>query len=1029
MLTVITSKLNLSRDEFAVILISLFAVAVNLSLPENLSSTRAYLNDALWTIISLVTAIKCRMTALIYKGYQRKVWNTVALGCLFWFLGMLVWNYYEIIVGVSAPLPSFADLGYMLLAPSITLALIYLASKSLTVSAVLYQVFRIGVIFSALLVIHFLFFGTVIKGWAVSNIYLIAALSYPLLFFTALIHALTSPWYRYSVQIQNIVRFMFAGLLIHGLANAEYAYYLLEFGFYTSPYVDIAWTLGFVPFYLAAAYAERNKNQHTREKRKYFIWFSRYLNKIFIPLILIAVAVSIYSFRNLITDDVSDGVTILFVLFVFMLVSYTWLAEKKEQDFSAQLYEKDLILESLVEAVPYGIQENDLEGTIVYSNEAHHDIMAATPNSLIGRKIWDNAADEESQEHLRQRLRDIICSEPMPSHFTEWMRRDDGQLILLKVDWNYRYGPEGNLIGIVSVITDVTLQHANEEKLKQAATVFSSTTDGVIVTDKNGDIVAVNNAFTNISGFSESDVLGKNPRIFQSDRHTQEFYQFMWKNINENGYWNGEIWDRRKDGSIYPAWMSISSVKDDNGKIINYVSVFSDISHIKQSEEHLKFLAHHDPLTGLSNRTDLDIKIEKLIKRVQRNEQGFALFFIDLDQFKHINDSLGHSVGDQILVEVAKRLTSLARYEDVVSRLGGDEFVVLTEAVQEIHESVSVAERIIHQFDSPFFIEKLQLHVTPSIGIALYPENGRDAETLLKNADAAMYRAKLDGRNNFAYYSEELTTRAAERIKYENFLHQAVKKGEFLLHFQPQINIQKNHIHSVEALLRWQHPKEGMIPPEIFIPIAEESGVICEIGDWVLKESCLFMKQLLEQGIELDHISVNVSGFQFVRGQFVKRVAEILNETGLDANRLELEITESMIMNEKTKSIEALSALGELGISLAIDDFGTGYSSLSYLKKLPVNNIKIDRSFIRDIAIDKDDEAIVKSIIALGRTLNLDIIAEGVEEPKQLSFLQQADCYLVQGYLFSYPLSEVDIIDILREPAGILQKATRVSQS
>ena len=544
----------------------------------------------------------------------------------------------------------------------------------------------------------------------------------------------------------------------------------------------------------------------------------------------------------------------------------------------------------------------------------------------------------------------------------------------------------------------------------------------VIITDKECNILVVNNSFTDITGITEEEMIGKNPDILFSDRHPEEFYSAMWDHLNKEGNWHGEIWNIKKNGDDYLTWTRITSVTDDMNNIINYVLVFSDITKIKQSEEHLKFLAHHDALTLLPNRTSLSLELEQAIHRAERQEQQFAIYFIDLDQFKHINDSLGHDIGDRILVKTSERLKQIARNEDTVSRLGGDEFVFIAETIKTIHDSSTVAERIIAIFNTSFEIEDLQLYVTPSIGIALYPDNGITPDELLKNADAAMYRAKLDGRNNFSYYSEELTIKAAERVKYENMLRHALENGELSLYYQPQIDIVQKKIQGIEVLLRWEHPTEGLISPDTFIPIAEDSGQICAIGQWVLQKSCQFMKQLISDGVELNHISVNVSGIQFLRGQFVEYVEQLLKDIGLEGRYLQLEITESIVMNDKIKSIEALNKLAKIGISLSIDDFGTGYSSLSYLKKLPINCIKIDQSFIHDIPDDKDDKAITRSIIALGNALNLDIIAEGVEQIEQLEFLRKEGCNLIQGFFISQPIKDEEMITLLKQPENFLNK-------
>lgn len=436
----------------------------------------------------------------------------------------------------------------------------------------------------------------------------------------------------------------------------------------------------------------------------------------------------------------------------------------------------------------------------------------------------------------------------------------------------------------------------------------------------------------------------------------------------------------------------------------------------------LKHLALHDTLTQLPNRASLSHELNQTIGRSKRQKEQFAVFFIDLDKFKQINDSYGHSVGDQILIETSERLKRVARSGDTVFRLGGDEFVIIVNGIESIDDSITVANRIIQIFTSTFEINDLQLHLTPSIGIALYPENGILPEILLKNADTAMYRAKQEGRNNFSYYSEELTTMVSERIKYENMLRKALEREELSLRYQIQVDIVNQQIHGIEVLLRWHHPEEGMIPPSVFIPIAEDIGQIYSIGEWVLKKSCQFMKQLISDGFKLEHMSVNVSGIQFLHKQFVPLIAQILKETGLNGKHLELEITESVIMDDRMKSIEALHKLTSMGISLSIDDFGTGYSSLSYLKKLPVNCIKIDRSFIQDLPKDKDDEAITKSIIALGNSLNLEIIAEGVEQQEQVTFLNKEGCSLLQGYLFSHPISDDELIKLLKQPEQLFKK-------
>jgi diguanylate cyclase (GGDEF)-like protein len=444
-------------------------------------------------------------------------------------------------------------------------------------------------------------------------------------------------------------------------------------------------------------------------------------------------------------------------------------------------------------------------------------------------------------------------------------------------------------------------------------------------------------------------------------------------------------------------------------------------TELKKANEKLQQLAHHDTLTQLTNRSHLSEKLKEYIQFAQRQKQQFAVFFIDLDKFKHINDTYGHPMGDHILIAASERLKKIARAEDIVARFGGDEFVFIIQN-STANDAMPVAKRIIDSFSTPFKIDDIPLHITPSIGIALYPENGQTPAALLKNADTAMYRTKRDGRNNFSYYSVALTVEITRRMHIESMLRHALEREEFSLRFQMQVDTRNNQIYGIEALLRWHQADEGFIPPNVFIPIAEDSGQIYAIGKWVLKQSCQFMQQLLSEGFDINHISVNVSGTQFIHEHFIPDVIRILEETGLHAKHLELELTESVIMNDRPQTLANLHTLSGLGIALSVDDFGTGYSSLSYLKKLPVKTLKIDRSFIRDIHHDDDDKAITRSIIALGKALHLNVIAEGVEESEQLDFLTDEDCTLIQGYFFSKPITADELLVLLKQPQAVLGK-------
>ena len=563
---------------------------------------------------------------------------------------------------------------------------------------------------------------------------------------------------------------------------------------------------------------------------------------------------------------------------------------------------------------------------------------------------------------------------------------------------------EDGLEKIIILLTDISELKKTEEKLVQSAAVFEHTAEGILVTDKDNLIIAVNKAFLDITGYNETDVIGRNPRMLSSGRHDKIFYEKMWESIAEKGIWKGEIWDKRKDGTLVPVWQTISSILDTDGNIKNYISVFSDITSIKQTQEQIDYLAFHDGLTGLPNRTLFNDHLSYAIKRSRRAETKLAVLFIDLDRFKNINDTLGHQKGDLLLKCVAQRLTSITRDGDTVARWGGDEFIILQDNIQHTRNASTLARKIIETFKQPCNISGFDIHVTMSIGISLFPDDGGDVDSLIKNADVAMYRAKDQGRDCFRFYTQELSEIAYERLTMESALRYAIQNKEFVLYYQPIIDIKKGEVSAAEALIRWPHETRGFIVPDMFIHIAEETGLIVELGLWVIEEAC---KQIIEwesEGVVFDHISVNVSIIQLERGDFINDVKRIIERTGIPHGSLEMEVTESKIMQNAENVVAQLEQLRELGIRLSIDDFGTGYSSLSYLKKLPVDRLKIDRSFVQDLMSDNDDAAIAEAILAMAKSLGLKVTAEGVEVDAQHQFFVEKQCDNAQGYLYSKPM-------------------------
>lgn len=555
----------------------------------------------------------------------------------------------------------------------------------------------------------------------------------------------------------------------------------------------------------------------------------------------------------------------------------------------------------------------------------------------------------------------------------------------------------------------------NHERLQQAAAVFDCTREGVLVTDAQGLIVHVNRAFMEITGYSREDVMGERPSLFKSGRHSSSFYQQMFQTLERTGEWSGEIWNRRKSGEIYPQWQTIRVIHNDQGQVSHYVAVFSDISAIKDSEHELAHLAHHDPLTDLPNRLLFTDRAEQALASAQVHKRGCALLLMDLDHFKIINDSLGHNVGDQLLKAVGERLKSLFGPGVTLARLGGDEFAVLAESCPQVVQAAALAQRMLDAMKEPFVFDGNQLFISASIGISLFPSDALSAEQLLRNADSALFKAKSAGREGYALYTEELTAHAQHRVEIASELRRALDQQELRVYYQPVHDLQDSRLVGVEALVRWQHPERGLVPPGEFIPIAERTGLIADIDAWVMDQACRQMGQWLADGAPLSFIAVNVSSRLFARRELYEQVAQVLHTTGLDPAYLELEVTESAVMEDPEVALEQLHRLRELGLRLAIDDFGTGYSSLLRLKRLPVQKLKIDQGFVAGLPWDEDDAAIVRVVIALAKSMGMQVHAEGIEQVEQARFLLEQECDLGQGYWFGRPVSAQEM-DWARSP-------------
>jgi diguanylate cyclase (GGDEF)-like protein/PAS domain S-box-containing protein len=650
-----------------------------------------------------------------------------------------------------------------------------------------------------------------------------------------------------------------------------------------------------------------------------------------------------------------------------------------------------------------GICVVDLDGVVLDANPALLSMLDIAPGTLLGKPLstfivpsW-RAYDEHMIHH--RVMTDGHCGE-----YEIELQREGNAGLLVSAKGVLMRDADGQPVGVWRIVRDLTERKAAAARMELAARVFDNTAEAIMVTSADRVVESVNRAFTTILGYEMDAIVGQETSVLFDPSADPETYEAVRTRYIGTGAWFGELPIRRANGQVFTAWVQINVVRDVTGRVVNVVILIRDISEAKAAEAHMLHLARFDALTQLPNRTHFRSVTEDAIAEAHRHAERRAVMFVDLDHFKTVNDSLGHAVGDLLLQEVAKRLAESLRAGDAVGRLGGDEFVILLRHVESDAEVAAVAERVLARLADPFLLAEHELVVTPSLGVALYPEDGEDYDTLIRNADAAMYHAKEGGRNTYRFYTVDMNVRASEILAVENQLRRALDRNEFVLHYQPQVDMASGRILGAEALIRWNHPERGLLGPMQFIPIAEERGLIGQIGKWVLQEACRQNRAWQLAGLPPLEMAVNLSAVQFYRAGLVEEIATTLQHNALDARWLALEVTESVILQDVDTTIETMAALKQMGLTLAIDDFGTGYSSLSYLKRFKADKLKIDRSFVMDIPGDADDSAITRAIVHLARNLNLKVIAEGVETVGQWAFLLQEGCNEVQGYLVSKPL-------------------------
>jgi len=692
-----------------------------------------------------------------------------------------------------------------------------------------------------------------------------------------------------------------------------------------------------------------------------------------------------------------------------------WLQQQRSKQVIAELQRSRQQLREAQRLAQIGSWELDIAGNRLFWSEELYRIFEMDPKDGPGDyERFLQIVHPEDRERVDQAYRNALRNRE-PYEVEHRMITADGHVRQIRERGESSYDEDGKPLRSIGTAQDITDIRRMESQMQLLGTAFHHSGEAIMITDHDNRIVTVNPAFTTLTGYSQQEVIGRNPSMLSAGRTKAADYEKMWTAIVQKGYWQGEVWDRRKDGGVYPKWLSISVMRDDEGSIRYYIAHFTDVSAERATEARLHHMAHHDMLTGLHNRFSLKDRLEHALALARRESSRVALLFIDLDRFKVINDTLGHHVGDELLIHVSRRLRQCVRESDMVARLGGDEFVVMLSGVEHSSSVAMVAEKLVASVAEPYPVGAHTLYTTPSIGIAIYPMDGNDGETLMKNADAAMYHAKSAGRNNFQFFDAKMNEAALERLGIEHALRQALGRDEFRLHYQPVIDVRTGRVSSVEALIRWQHPTRGLLAPGLFIGVAEETGLIQPIGDWVIWAACRQLADFRAAGIAGVKMAINISAIQMRNSDLSVLARGVIEAYSLVPGDLVFEITESVAMEHPDETVRVLDILHDMGVKLALDDFGTGYSSLSYLRMFALDKLKLDRSFVEDIGQDIDGQVICDATIGLAHNLGLEVVAEGVETEEQLAYLKARGCNLIQGYLFSRPVPADEVIAFIRE--------------
>lgn len=641
-----------------------------------------------------------------------------------------------------------------------------------------------------------------------------------------------------------------------------------------------------------------------------------------------------------------------------------------------------------------------LDGVIELVNDEWTDCLGIPKEELLGQPLLTFLHDDD-HELARTKAQGLETGVGS-FHLENRLRHRDGSYRLLS--WSFTVSQDDHFM--YAVARDITEERQSQNRLTEAAAVFDHSGEGICVIDLEGEVLDVNEAFSRITGYPREEALRMNVKSLRSGRHDQAFYDALEQSVARRGFWRGEIWNRNKGGDVHPQLLTLTQIDSEPPRRI---AILTDIRQLKATEERLQQLAHFDPLTGLANRYLINEKLEQSLRRAKRTQQGVAVVFVDVDAFKNVNDSLGHLAGDRLLQEVAKRLEQTLREADSIGRIGGDEFLLVLEDIGSNADVSSIAEKLNRSLRAPVSIGEQDISVSGSLGISVYPEDGLSAQELMRNADAAMYNAKEHGRDTYRFYSEQLTKEAYRQVLLDSALREAQARQELTLVFQPQFDVVRGQLIGVEALLRWHHPQLGSVSPAQFIPHAERTGLIRSIGQWVLESSCRQGAQWQAEDHDFGTIAVNVSASQFHDESFVEQVQRVLSKTGLAPTKLELEITEGVLAQDTHGLIEKMQILRSIGVRFSIDDFGTGYSSLSFLKKMPLDRLKLDRSFVDEVTSDENNKIIASAVIALGAAMGLEVVAEGVETKAQETVIRAMGCNKMQGFLYGRPMSGEEV--------------------